>query len=222
MTRSLRLACCAAAVLALSCGQDRPAADAPVSDTAATAAASPNAGVLAPPGMKLPYRIEPACPGEGCTYGEWLACDTVILRAAAGDTAAIGRPLLPGERFTVVTGVVLVEVPDVVVVTQPTRQAPYSINAVTFQPGDTLFVLDYVGEGFFRAWYRDSILEVDVFWPWDRFYPAPDFQYGGTVVQPGSRSFWVRTDRTPEAWVPVDAAKVAAPSALDPDPPVCR
>ena len=43
--------------------------------------------------------------------------------------------------FDVTTGAVIVEAPTVVAVTAPRRQVPFSIDAITFQPGDTLFSL---------------------------------------------------------------------------------
>lgn len=175
-------------------------------------------------GIELPYRVEPACPGEGCTYGVWLACDSIPLYRAPGETSPTDQYLSRAQAFEVTSGVVLVDAPTVVVVTRPTRQLPASIEAVTFEPGDTVYVLDYLGEGFFNAFYADSILEVEAFWPWGDFHPGQGFEYGGEVVRQGASSFWIQTadDEGSEAWVWADSAAVAAPNALDPDPPVCR
>lgn len=175
-------------------------------------------------GINLPYLVEPACPGEGCSYGSWLACDSIPLYLTAGATTPTGEFLSPEQQFEVTSGAVVIEDPTVVVVTRPTRQAPFSDDARTFNPGDTLYVLDYLGEGFFNAHYSDSTIEVGVFWPWDNFFVRDDFEYGGEVVRAGRSSFWVRTVgvRGSEAWVWVDSASVAAPNALEPDPPVCR
>ena len=193
-------------------------ADAPSGDVATLANES-----LDSPGIAFPYRVEPACPGEGCSYGVWLACDSVPLFAAAGDSAPTGRYLLPDEAFEVTSGAVVVETPGIVAVKRPTLQAPYLTDAVTFLPGDTLYVLDYLGEGFFNAWYRGSIVEVEAFWPWENFYPAADFEFGGDLIQSGRASFWAKTSSGPsDAWISVDGASVAAPNALDPDPPTCR
>jgi hypothetical protein len=187
-------------------------------DAAAARSEVPVQEILAPPGLGLPHRVEPACPGEGCTFGTWLACDSVPLYASPGDASATASVLPPNEPFEVATGMVIVDVPEVVVVTRPTPQISFEEDGVTFQPGDTLYVLDYLGEGFFNAWYVDTILETEVFWPWASFFPGSDFVYGGEVVQTGAASFWVRTtdEEGAAAWVWVDSASVAAPSLLEP------
>lgn len=199
------------AVLSAGCGAGpEPAAD--------------GRGVSVPPGLAFPYRVEPACPGEGCAYGSWLACDSVLLYEDPQDSGPGGSYLLPGRAFDVTTGAVIVDAPTVVAVTAPRRQVlAFSEDAITFQPGDTLYVLDYLGEGFFNAWHADSVLEVEVFWPWESFMPGEDFEYGGEVVQEGEASFWVNT-RGPDGtagWVWVDSSSVAANSALEPGPPIC-
>ncbi|MEX2282402.1 MAG: hypothetical protein WEE89_07955 [Gemmatimonadota bacterium] len=37
-------------------------------------------------------------------------------------------------------------------------------HAARFLPGDTMVVLDYVGEGRWKVFYKDRILEVEGFW----------------------------------------------------------
>ena len=178
-----RLTCSLAGLLVLvACEAQRPSDSAPLVEQEVT-----------PRGIELPYRVEPACPGEGCSYGTWVACDSVPLYRAAGELSPTGLYLSPEQQFGVTSGAVIVDAPTVVVVSRPTRQVPFSVDALTFDPGDTLYVLDYLGEGFFNAWYADSILEVEVFWPWSEFYPGDDFEYGGEVILPGSSSFWVQT-----------------------------
>ncbi len=174
--------------------------------------------VLAAAGLELPHRVEPACPGEGCAYGTWLACDSVPLYRSPWDPSEVAGYLVPDRPFEVGTGMVVVDVPEVVLVTRPTPRISFEEDGVTFQPGDTLYVLDYLGEGFFNAWYIDAILETEVFWPWADFFAASDFEYGGEVIQNGSASFWVQTTDSEgsEGWVWVDSASVTAPSLLEP------
>jgi hypothetical protein len=193
-------------------------ADGPPGEVATSAGDSPDS-----PGIEFPYRVEPACPGEGCSYGLWLACDSVPLFAGPGDSSPTGQYLLPDQAFEVTSGAVVVETPGIVAVTRPTPQAPYLADAVTFVPGDTLYVLDYLGEGFFNAWHRGALLEVEAFWPWENFYPAAGFEFGGELIQAGRTSFWAKTSSgLSGTWISVDDASVAVPNALDPDPPTCR
>ena len=172
-------------------------------------------------GIDFPYRVESACPGEGCSYGTWLACDAVPVYAEAGASESMGESIGAGASFEVETGVVLVEEPGVVAVTRPTPHVSFLSDGLTFQPNDTILVLDYVGEGFFNVWHADSILEVEGFWPWDAFRPSDDYEYGGEVIREGRSGFWVRTSGPPAGWIDVEASAVAAPNALDPDPPRC-
>lgn len=169
----------------------------------------------------MPHIVEGACPGEGCMYGTWIACDTVPLFAQPGDASPGGSTLLPAQQFEVVTGVVVVDSATVVVVRAPTRQSPNRVNALTFDVGDTLHVLDYLGEGFFNAWHADSVLSVAAFWGGTPYVNGPGT---GDVLREGASSFWVQTmdDAGALAWIHVDAASVAAPNALDPDPAMCR
>jgi hypothetical protein len=178
---------------------------------------------IRPVGLAFPYVKRPACPGEGCAYGTWLACDTVSVFATEADTAERAFYLAREEPFQVLAGAVHVTRPEVVVVTRPTHQIGFQEGGVLFQPGDTLFVLNYIAEGFFDAWYRDSIIETEIFWPWEDWYPAKDYVYGGEVVQQGDATFWiqVRNGSGQEGWVPADRASLASANSLDPDPPRC-
>lgn len=205
--------------LVLGCEAEEPSPTLDAPDVLELEAAGDSVSLVS--GLDFPFRVEPACPGEGCSYGEWFACDTVLLYSDPGAGTPTGGVIGPGEPFVVETGTVLVDAPEVVVVTRPTPQISFVSGGLTFRPGDTLLVLNYLGEGFFDAWYADSILEVEVFWPWEPFHPGDDFEYGGEVVREGRSEFWVRTDGPPRGWIDVEASSLAAPNALDPDPPVC-
>jgi len=179
---------------------------------------------ILPAGLAFPYVKRPACPGEGCAYGTWLACDSVMVYAREADTSEATFSLARDEPFEVLAGAIHATRPDVVVVTRPTHQIGFDESGVLFQPGDTLFVLSYIAEGFFDAWYRDTMLEVEVFWPWKDWYPPDDFEYGGELLQQGDATFWVQVRNAAghEGWLPVEYASVALANSLDPDPPRCQ
>lgn len=174
--------------------------------------------------MSFPYVVQPACPGEGCMFDEWLACAAVPVYASLGDAAALITTLEANEQFSVLTGAVVVESPGVVAITRPSRPVPFLDGEDIFQPGDTLYVLDYLGEGFYNTWFEGSFFETEQFWPGPDYFPSSDYEYGGSVVQEVGSSFWVqiRSGNRDEGWVDVSNATLAAPNALDPDPPVCR
>ena len=172
----------------------------------------------------FPYVVEPACPGEGCMYDEWLACAAVPVYASLGDATESISTLEVNERFSVLTGAVVVESPGIVAITRPARPVPFLEGEDIFQPGDTLYVLDYLGEGFYNTWFEGSFFETDQFWPGPDFYPSSDYEYRGSVVQEVESSFWIqiRSEDQGERWVDVSNASLAAPNALDPDPAACR
>ena len=186
--------------------------------------ASPPAigGNLMPDGFEFPYRVEPACPGEGCAYGTWMACDSIPLSSVAGDPSQVVGHLLREERFDVETGTVIVHVPGAIEVLRATSAVAFADGEYTFPAGDTVFVLDYVGEGFFNVAHADTVLEAEVFWPWSNFVPGPAFEYGGRILQADSTSFWVRTEKNGRTgWIPVDGAQLAMNNSLDPAPLAC-
>ncbi len=179
--------------------------------------------VLVPPGLDFPHVVAPACPGEGCIFGMWLACESLPVF----ESPDLGGPELgrvpAGTWFEVTSGAVVVETPGVVVVTRPVARVPSLFAVDSLFPNDTLYVLDYIGEGFFNVLRADSIVEVEVFWPWQPLRVGPDFQYGGRIVQDGRSEFWVQTSLPDEAtgWIPAERFSIAALSGLDPDPPTC-
>ncbi len=178
---------------------------------------------LQPAGMTFPYVVSPACPGEGCTYGEWMACDSVRVYGEAEPTAKAAGWLLTDEPFTVETGMVIVRRPGAVLVTARTPQHTVGEAGYYFESGDTLFVFNYLGEGFFASWHRGEMLETEVFWPWDSWYPAEGHQYTGEILQEANNEFWVSVSSERAAgWVWVDSAHVAMANSLDPWPPECR
>ncbi len=172
----------------------------------------------------FPYVVQAACPGEGCMYDEWLACAAVPVYASMGGATESITTLEANERFSVLTGAVLVESPGIVAITRPSRPVPFLEGEDIFQPGDTLYVLEYLAEGFYNTWFQGSFFETEQFWPGPNFFPSSDYEFGGSVVQEVESSFWVqiRSADQGEGWVDVSNATLAAPNALDPDPAACR
>jgi len=177
-------------------------------------------GALAGDAGLFPMTIENACPGEGCSYGEWVACGPTDLYDEPGAEGPVGA-LEVGRRFEVTTGVMMIERPTVVLVTDSTKQTPWQPNSLTFAPGDTLMVLGYRGEGFFNALYGDTIVSTFVFWEW--IDSGPQDTHTGTVLEEGAAAFWVAMMEAGEQlWINVNTSSVANPSSLSPDPAVCR
>jgi hypothetical protein len=111
-----------------------------------------------------PYLVEGACPFEGCIYREWTAREPLRVYQTAGDTAELAFTLPAGTRFTAETGHVRLKKLGVVIIHRSLHQYGYDGGGRRFEPGDTLYVLDYLGEGFYSVWYNGEILEATDYW----------------------------------------------------------
>jgi len=104
----------------------------------------------------MPFVDKGACPFECCTYREWTVDKATAVRPAMRDGSSIAFRLKKGERVRGLTGSVITSQPGEVRVLKRTK-----IGRFTAQPGDTLYLLTYVGEGFHRVWYKGRITEEE-------------------------------------------------------------
>ncbi len=172
----------------------------------------------------FPYVVERACEGDrdGCAYGEWLACGSIPVYASRDNTAEIVTTLEASDRFEVLTGNIVIESPGIVAVTRPWRPVPFNPGEDIFQPGDTLFFLNYVGEGFYITWFKGEHMGTEQFWPGPT--TPSHLEFAGTLVQEVESVFWVqiRSANHAEGWVVVDYALLARPNMYrENDPLVC-
>ena len=112
-------------------------------------------------------RRDGACPFECCVYGTWRSGVAIDILAEPRAGARIVGSIPAGEPFTAETGVVFVTDIQLIIVTDslneygerrpPDARVEWSPAIV---PGDTLVVLDYVGEGYHRLWNDGAVLEA--------------------------------------------------------------
>lgn len=102
--------------------------------------------------IQPPYVDEGACPFECCTYGNWVARESTILYARP-DTQALQVGMLEaGDTVLAETG------------HTASTPAPFVLRAAIrqqnreFAAGDTLWVLSYQGEGYFKVRYEDQVI----------------------------------------------------------------
>ncbi len=200
----------AAALLlaALACGREEtvPAPGAGSSDSVAEPASDTSAqdDPLARFAARLPeglLRREGACPFECCAYRPWTEPVDLALFAEP----RTGEPVdtLPaGETFEAETGIVFVTDLLLVVPTdtlgvdgdrRPARPLPEEWRPTWF-PGDTLAVLDYVGEGVYHVWHDGEVRQVSQFWESD----VVDLGRGpsrATTIGDYEAEWWVRARR---------------------------
>lgn len=146
---------------------DRGAAGEDVASSDSAAAGAPAdrgaAAAIARFRARLPDSVlarRGACPFECCVYREWVAEGPI---AVVGSQRERGRPrftIAPGERFRADSGNVWITGLMLVAVQQPVADSPYW----SFIAGDTLVVLDHLGEGHFNVWHAGRVLDVEGFW----------------------------------------------------------
>ncbi|MGE0705610.1 MAG: hypothetical protein AB7P22_16915, partial [Vicinamibacterales bacterium] len=119
--------------------------------------AGPRAQTSAPAGLPpLPFEDIGACPFEGCSYREWIARESVQIRRDRASSSPVVFELAAGEVVTAVTGTVVTVVPGILRVSTPvTLESLYGVLAVS--PQDTVYLLTYEGEGFYKAWFRGRL-----------------------------------------------------------------
>lgn len=145
-----------------------------------------------------PLRIEGACPFEGCQYGTWTTSAPTRLFATAHDTTRVAATLPAGTVLSVPTGHVLVTRLGVAVLREPAMLFRTYEDRTQAAAGDTLLVLNTVGEGAWRVWWRGEILEADqgVLRPsGDGAFPAS--QWWAQATTRDGTTGWLWMERTP-------------------------
>lgn len=145
--------------------------------------------VQAPP---VPFEDPGACPFEGCVYREWTTRAAVDVRTARRTDAPVAFSLRAGEKVTAVTGVVITLKAGRVQFREP-RDLNSSTGQIHIEPGQTLYLLTYQGEGFTKAWFNGRLYrDVDTV----EFYNAVcDMQPGrcaGKILEKSQTEWWVQ------------------------------
>ena len=145
----------------------------------------------AAPGPPVPFEDAGACPFEGCVYREWTAKAVVNVRAERRRDAPVAFSLQAGERVTALTGVVVTLKPGRVEFRQP-KTLSSAPKPIRIEPGQTLYLLTYQGEGFTKAWFNGALYrDVDAS---DFLNAVCDFQPDrcmGRVVERWQSEWWV-------------------------------
>lgn len=156
----------------------------------------------APP--PLPYVVRGICPGEGCSFGEWIACARFVARAAESATAPVVFRLERSAHFQALTGDLLVVRAGLMVFRDTVRVTDDEIlgtRSLVFTPADTLYPLFYGSEGS-GSWYFHGRTEAG---PW--FVPDWHTDYhsrpGAVLVRRAVAHWWIRVRNTAggEGWI---------------------
>lgn len=106
--------------------------------------------------LKLPYQDIGACPFECCTYREWVGNKETIIHKQMRDGSPVAFKIKKGEKVRGVTGVVITTVAGKVKVL---KSQTLENSKVKVKKGETLLILTYLGEGYFRFWYKGKFFE---------------------------------------------------------------
>lgn len=166
-----------------------------------------------------PYVREGACPLECCTYGEWTAERRLRAYADRGDTSSVAFVVPPGRRFTALGGGVVITRPGVVEIREPLHRSwlqKAAGKSPRFRPGDTVYVLDYLGEGAYRVWHRGEVVQAEDHW-WSESEireEDPDEVRAVQHVEPRSE-WWVEIadGRGRRGWLLMEEAAVTGADA---------
>jgi hypothetical protein len=114
-------------------------------------------GPRAPSTPAIPYESPGACPFECCTYRSWSVQADTDLLVDRRDDATVAFRVRRGATVRALTGVVVTTRPGRAVVRRPS-----ALGGVQVRPGDSIVVLHYVGEGFWKLWVRGHVVEDEV------------------------------------------------------------
>jgi hypothetical protein len=104
---------------------------------------------LKPPSI---YVDKGACPFECCTYREWVARTDLTL-VDSPDGKKVVAQIKKGENVLALTGEIH-SVPLQIV-------SPHDYPDAGVKAGDTIYMLHYEGEGFWKVWHDGKLVEID-------------------------------------------------------------
>lgn len=158
------------------------------------------------PEPPMPKIYKDVCPGEGCSFGEWLTCDTLRAFTQPADNPRTAFVLRRGDRFTAVTGDVYVRQAGKVAFNRNVKVSEEGMSFF-FTPADTLYPLLYEGEGF-GTWYFRGKESGGFFFFGNADQESTDMPVtagvrGYVVLRPIDSQWWVkvRTKNGREGWV---------------------
>ncbi len=153
------------------------------------------------------YIARGVCPFECCTYREWVLETPATVRPAPNGDAPAAFTLDTGTTIRADSGNVYVTSPGIVIADRPFPVAE-SPDAPVVAAGDTLYLLDSMGEGFFHTRYRGRIYESSGA-AWFGGGP-PGSTTSGRLVRGAESDWWVHVTLTDgrTGWIMMDEVRV--------------
>jgi hypothetical protein len=107
------------------------------------------------------YADNGACPFECCTYRRWSVTKDTVLYQQRSEKSAVAFRVRKGEHVTGLTGVVITLKPGKAAVKKPTTIGEGK-RKIRVKPGDGLYLLHYLGEGFYKTWFRGVTYDLEM------------------------------------------------------------
>ena len=107
-----------------------------------------------------PYESWGVCPFECCTYREWTADTDIPVHATRSEQSRILYHLHAGERVDALTGVVVTRNPPPIYIDHAVKDGFTKASKhplLSFKPGDVVYMLAPLGEGFYLFWYQGKV-----------------------------------------------------------------
>jgi len=129
-------------------------------------------------------------------YGEWEAESDIALVSEPREGAPASGRLAAGTAFQADTG--FVRIAEVALIAVTDTVTPMVDRSLA--PGDTLVLLDYIGEGSYNAWLDGEFVEVSDFWSSATDRPRGEMigehrtEWWAHAVAPDGTEGWFRAD----------------------------
>jgi hypothetical protein len=104
-----------------------------------------------------PYYDFGACPFECCVYRSWVAVKATPVHTSRDPRSPIAFRLARGERVRALTGVVVTTSAGEAVTLREVTIAGRRVR-----PGERVYVLTNLGEGYNKVWYRGRMGEAQI------------------------------------------------------------
>ena len=137
--------------------------------------------------LSIPFVVKDACPFEGCAFGMWEITKNTPVYKKPNIESDIYSNLVPGTKANVETGILYVVPGKAKVIGEPYR-LPFEIKI-----NETIYILDYIGEGYSRIFYNGIFDETKIARTKERCSRRPNWRYCWVeVLEEPKVKWWVK------------------------------
>jgi hypothetical protein len=142
-------------------------------------------------GPQVPFEDVGACPFEGCVYRDWIANGPVTVRTDWRADAPIAFSLTKGDHVQAITGIVVTVKPGRVQFRKAVDLWSPS-GPIHVEPGETLYLLTYHGEGSTTAWFKGRLYDDVDGSEFFNFLCEEKITCNGTIIERPQKVWWIR------------------------------